>query len=460
MQGNFVSNDFVSNVKSIVKRIKEEVYVKDEILERLVTLLLSLKEGKYRSKEPPRGILFYGPPGTGKTLLMKTLAEHLGLKEKDSLIIVRGPEIMSKYYGSSERRLREIFRQAREKARENGLAVIFIDEIDSIAPRRDAIRRELEQRLVGQLLTLMDGLEKRGREGEAKGHVIVIGSTNRPEAIDPALRRPGRFDLEVEFDPPDFDGRKEILKILLEKIAEVKREDIEKIEKDLDKIAERTVGYTGADLRQLINEALLIAMLEGRGSISAEDLSKAINYVKPSALREFNIEKPRDMLEEIRSSMDPDTQKRIEEKMEEILSEFRSKCGFTAVLIYPSLFKVAYYIASTLAYRACGEKCVYIVARASQFRSRWFGETEYAIRSLFNRVKRATPAAVYIEGFEAIVDTREENLRGAVVEVLDHLDELRRSNAEVLLVCSTLTPESLDRVVEGYFNYKIGEDRI
>jgi len=232
--------EFKESVKEKVREIQQEVYIKDEILEKIVALFLSLRDGRFPSKKPPRGLLFYGPPGTGKTLLMKTLAKKLGLSEP---IMIRGPEIISQYYGKSEARLRQIFTLAKERAEEENLAIIFIDELDSLAPRRDLTKGDLEPRLVGQLLSLMDGLERE----VSKGHVIVIGSTNRPEALDTALRRPGRFDLEIEFDPPSVDEREEILKILLNNYAEGRYANI-----NLDEIAEQIIGFTGADLLQLL----------------------------------------------------------------------------------------------------------------------------------------------------------------------------------------------------------------
>ena len=286
---NFRTTQFREIVKEKIKEIQQEVYIKDKILEKIVGLFLSLRDGRFPSKKPPRGLLFYGPPGTGKTLLMKILAKKLGLSEP---IMIGGPEIISQYYGKSEARLREIFTRAKERAEEENLAIIFIDELDSLAPRRDLTKGELEPRLVGQLLSSMDGLERE----VSKGHVIVIGSTNRPEALDPALRRPGRFDLEIEFDPPSVDERKEILKKLLNNYASG-RYDGENI--NLEEIAEQTIGFTGADLLQLLNESLLQAALKGRDSITQEDLWNAKNSVKPSALREFHIEKPRDRSNEI-----------------------------------------------------------------------------------------------------------------------------------------------------------------
>jgi len=207
---------FKEDVERIVREILKEVYVNEDMLREIVALFLAIRDDKYPEELLPRGLLFYGPPGTGKTLLMRVLSEKLGLENGKESIVISGPEIISQYYGKSEANLRRIFKVAAERARNSasekgwkrGLAIIYIDELDSIAPRRDVIGGELEPRLVGQLLSQMDGLNK--DEGE-NGHVIVIGSTNRPNALDPALRRPGRFDLEFEFEPPNAEEREKIL---------------------------------------------------------------------------------------------------------------------------------------------------------------------------------------------------------------------------------------------------------
>jgi len=426
-----VSSDFRERVRKKVKEIRQKVYIKTEILEKIVGLFLSLKEGRFPSKKPPRGILFYGPPGTGKTLLMKTLAEKLGLSEP---IIIRGPEIISQYYGKSEQRLRQIFTLAKERAEEENLAIIFIDEIDSLAPRRDLTRGELEPRLVGQLLSLMDGLERE----VSKGHVVVIGSTNRPEALDPALRRPGRLDIEIEFDPPDADERREILKIILDNYAPGRYENI-----DFDAIAEQTVGFTGADLLQLINEALLQAALEGREKITHGDLLKVKNRIKPSALREFHLEKPKDRSREI-------TDDNILNKIKQIADDFSRHPHFKLVLLEPQLWLYADKIASTIAYQVCEKtQCPYLVVRATWFRSRWFGEMERSIRQLFEKIKRHRPCIVYVKGFDAIACPRDDHLRGAILEVAGYLDEFSDKNVEVLLICSIA--QEVDPLLRRYF---------
>jgi len=426
-----VSSDFRERVRKKVKEIQQKVYIKIEILEKIVGLFLSLKENSFPSKKPPRGILFYGPPGTGKTLLMKTLAEKLGLSEP---IIIRGPEIISQYYGKSEQRLRQIFTLAKEKAEEENLAIIFIDEIDSLAPRRDLTRGELEPRLVGQLLSLMDGLERE----ISKGHVIVIGSTNRPEALDPALRRPGRFDMEIEFDPPDVDERKEILKIILNNYAPGRYDDI-----NFDEIAEQTIGFTGADLLQLVNEALLQAALEGREKITHKDLMEVKDRIKPSALREFYLEKPKDRCAEIADD-------KILSKIKEIADGFSAHLHFKPVLIERQLWQHADKIASTIAYQVCKSiQCPYLVVKATWFRSRWFGEMERSIRQLFEKVKHNKPCIVYVKGFDAIACSGDDNLRGAILEVAGYLDEFSDKNVEVLLICSIA--QEVDPLLRNYF---------
>lgn len=427
-----MTNEFTKIIKHKVKEIQQEVYIRDDILEKIVGLFLSIKDDRFPGKKPPRGLLFYGPPGTGKTLLMKTLAKKLDLPEP---IVIRGPEIISQYYGKSEARLRQAFRLAEERAEEKNLAFIFIDELDSLAPRRDLIKGELEPRLVGQLLSLMDGLEKE----VTKGHVIVIGSTNRPEALDPALRRPGRFDLEIEFDPPTVDERKEIFKILLNNYA--KRRYSKDI--NLDEIAEQTIGFTGADLLQLLNESLLQAALKGKDFITQKDLLEAKNNVKPSALREFSIEKPKNRSNEIKD-------REIINKIQYLADDFSRSPSFKPILL-SEYFKLimlseqlllADKIASTVAYFVYQKLyCPYIVVRTTWFRTKWFGEMERSIREIFGKIKRLQPCIIYMKNIDAIAKTGDDHLYGAILELLEHLTELKDNNAKVLLLCST---KSLD----------------
>jgi len=457
-------NEFREIVKEKVKEIQQEVYIKDEILEKIVGLFLSLRDGRFLSKKPPRGLLFYGPPGTGKTLLMKTLAKKLDLSEP---IIIRGPEIISQYYGKSEARLRDRFEEAKEIAEKENLAIIFIDEIDSIAPRRDVTKGELELRLVGQLLSLMDGLEiekcpycgskeierdgiiikcknENCKKEFSKGHIIVIGSTNRPEALDPALRRPGRFDLEIEFDPPSTDERKEILKILLNNYAGGRYDVNINWDEIAEKIAEKTVGFTGADLLQLLNESLLQAALEGRDFITQEDLLNAKNNVKPSALREFNIEKPKDRSAEIE-------ERELVDKIWQIAEDFFRNPHFKPILLSKSLL-LADKIASTIAYIVCQRlHCPYVVVRGTWFRTRWFGEMERSIRELFGKINRLQPCVMYIKNIDAIAMSEDEHLYGAILELLDSLTNFSDTNAKVLLLGSVKDKDKLDEEIKSYF---------
>jgi len=399
---------------------------------------LLLKRGDFPSKKPPRGILFYGPPGTGKTLLMRTLADELDI----GVVVIRGPEIVSQYYGQTERRLRGKFREAESYAEEKGLAVLFIDEIDAIAPRRDMVRGELESRLVGQLLSLMDGLER--AEGKS-GHMVVIGSTNRPEALDPALRRPGRFDMEVEFEPPTSEERKEILKVLLKENAfgHYDESDIE-----LASIAERTEGFTGADLLQLVNEALLRKALRGQDKITQEDLEEARRHVTPSALRGYRIEKPKDRGGEIQD-------RDILRKIDEIVKGFQERPGFTPVLLKfgGKSRRLADKVASTIAYRICSYGCPYFVVNCNLFKSRWFGETEWAIRQFFERLERIHRCVAYLKLFETIANSREEHMRGAVLEVSEYLYKFEDSDTQVVFICSAV--ERMDEDIRAIFRNTI-----
>ena len=244
--------------------------------------------------EPPKGVLLYGPPGTGKTLIAKAVANESGAH----FIPIAGPEIISKYYGESEQKLREIF----EEARQNAPSIIFIDELDSIAPRREDVTGEVERRVVAQLLTMMDGLEERGQ-------VVVIGATNRVDAIDPALRRPGRFDREIEIGVPNEVDRSEILKIHTRGMPVAK--DVE-----LPKLSQQTHGFVGADLAALAREGAIRALrrylpdidLEAdeipaevldRMEVLASDFRDALRDVGPSAMREVLLEVPHTRWEDV-----------------------------------------------------------------------------------------------------------------------------------------------------------------
>jgi transitional endoplasmic reticulum ATPase len=357
---------------------------------------------KHLGIEPPKGILLYGPPGVGKTLLAKALANEIGAY----FIAINGPEIMSKYYGESEQRLREIF----EEAEKNAPSIIFIDEIDAIAPRREEVTGEVEKRVVAQLLTLMDGLKERGR-------VIVIGATNRPEALDPALRRPGRFDREIEIRPPDKRARKEILQVHVRNMPLA--DDV-----DLDKIAEMTHGYTGADLAALAKEAAMNALrrfiksgkIDLNKPIPAEvlkelkvtmaDFIEAMKYVQPSLIREIYIEVPEVHWEDIGGL--EDVKQQLREAVEWPLKypEVFEQMGIRppkGILLFgpPGTGK------TMLAKAAATESGAnFIAVRGPEILSKWVGESEKAIRQIFRRARQVAPAIIFFDEIDAIAPAR------------------------------------------------------
>ncbi|MGZ7209168.1 MAG: AAA family ATPase, partial [Methanobacterium sp.] len=272
-----VTYEDIGGLKDEVKKVREMIEIplkRPELFERL-------------GISPPKGVLMHGPPGTGKTLLAKAVAN-----ESDAYFItINGPEIMSKYVGGSEERLREIF----EEAEENAPSIVFIDEIDAISPKREEVTGEVERRTVAQLLTLMDGLK-------ARGQVMVIGATNRVDALDPAIRRPGRFDREIEIGVPDKDGRKEVLQIHTRGMP--MEEDV-----DLDEISEVTYGFVGADLESLAKEAAMRVLRRILPEIKSDeeeipkevlqkiivkksDFKEALKEIQPSALREVLVQVP------------------------------------------------------------------------------------------------------------------------------------------------------------------------
>src|SRR2546425_3628169 len=269
--------------------------LKEELMKVREMIELPLKHAELFERlgiDPPKGVLLYGPPGTGKTLIAKAVANEAGA----NFYSIQGPEIMSKYYGQSEERLREKF----EEAQKNAPSVLFIDELDSIAPKREEVTGEVERRVVAQLLTLMDGLQGRGQ-------VIVIGATNREEAIDPALRRPGRFDREIEIGVPDRRGRKEVLQIHTRGMPiEGTEEDRDRLQNELANV---THGFVGADMAALCREAAMKALRRYLPDIDLEkpipaeilekmpvlheDFKQALKEVEPSAMREVLVEVPR-----------------------------------------------------------------------------------------------------------------------------------------------------------------------
>ncbi len=407
---------------------------------------------------PPKGVLLYGPPGTGKTLLAKAVANEA----EANFYSINGPEIMNKYYGESERALRDIF----EEAEKNAPSIIFIDEIDAIAPKREEAHGDVERRVVAQLLTLMDGLKGRGQ-------VIVIGATNRPDDIDPALRRPGRFDREIEIGVPDRNARKEILEIKTRGMPLDK--DV-----DLDKIADLTHGYTGADIEALVKEAALravrrivpdIAKFEGNKlptevldklKVTMDDFMHAYKIVQPSALREVLIQKPNVKWDDIGDL--EDAKQELREVVEWPLKypdEFE-KLGIKppkGVILHgpPGTGKTL--LAKAVANEA---EANFIAVKGPELISKWVGESEKHIREVFRKARQTAPTIIFFDEIDSIASARGRGLDAGVTErmvnqlltEMDGIEELEKvvviaaTNRLDMVDPALLRPGRFDRIIE------------
>ncbi len=395
--------------------------------------------------DPPKGVLLYGPPGTGKTLIAKAVANEVNAH----FISISGPEIMSKYYGESEQRLREIF----EEAKENAPSIIFIDEIDSIAPKREEVTGEVERRVVAQLLALMDGLE-------ARGDVIVIAATNRPDAVDPALRRPGRFDREIEIGVPDRDGRKEILEIHTRGMPLA--EDV-----DLDELAELTVGFVGADLEALCKEAAMHAlrsrMEKGDIDIEAEeipeevlenlkvtreDFLEALKNIEPSAMREVLVEVPNVRWEDVGG-----LEHAKQELMEAVEWPLKYPEVFSAVNIKPPKGILLYGPPGTgktlLAKAVANESNAnFISVKGPELLSKWVGESEKHVREMFRKARQVAPCVLFFDEIDSLAPRRggsadshvTERVVSQLLTELDGMEELK----DVVVIAATNRPDMID----------------
>jgi transitional endoplasmic reticulum ATPase len=378
--------------------LKEEIQKVREMIE------LPLRHPEIFEKlgiEAPKGILLYGPPGTGKTLLAKAVANE----SNAHFISISGPEIMSKFYGESEARLREIFKEAKEKAP----SIIFIDEIDSIAPKREEVTGEVERRVVSQLLSLMDGLESRGK-------VIVIAATNRPNAIDPALRRPGRFDREIEIRVPDKKARLEILQIHTRNMPLAP--DV-----NLEKIANMTHGFVGADLEYLCKEAAMKCLrrvlpelnLEeekippevlNKLIVTMDDFMEALKEVTPSAMREVYIDTPDVRWSDIGGL--EDVKRQLQEAVEWPLKypELYKKLGHTmpkGILLHGPSGTGKTMLAKAVATES---EANFISVRGPELLSKWVGESERGVREVFRRARQAAPCVIFFDEIDSIAPVR------------------------------------------------------
>ncbi len=428
-----VTYEDIGGLKEEVKKVREMIEIplkRPELFERL-------------GITPPKGVLMHGPPGTGKTLLAKAVAN-----ESDAhFIAINGPEIMSKYVGGSEERLREFFQEAEE----NAPSIIFIDEIDAIAPKREEVSGEVERRIVAQLLTLMDGLKTRGQ-------VVVIGATNRPDALDPALRRPGRFDREIEIGVPDRDERKEILQIHTRGMPLA--DDV-----DLDELAEITHGFVGADLESLCKEAAMRVLRRVLPEIKADeeipkevlkkmivtkaDFKDALKEIQPSALREVLVQVPNISWDDIGGL--EDAKQELREAVEWPLKypEKFKKFGIKppkGVLLHGSPGTGKTLLAKAVANES---QANFIAVKGPELLSKWVGESEKGVREVFRKARQTAPTVIFFDEIDSIASTRSgmsadsgvtQRVVNQLLTEIDGLEELQ----DVAVIAATNRPDILD----------------
>jgi transitional endoplasmic reticulum ATPase len=459
-----VTYEDIGGIRGEIKKVREMIELPlrhPEIFEKL-------------GIEAPKGVLLYGPPGTGKTLLAKAVANE----SQAHFISISGPEIMSKFYGESEARLREIFKEAREKAP----SIIFVDEIDSIAPKREEVTGEVERRVVSQMLSLMDGLEARGK-------VIVIAATNRPNAIDPALRRPGRFDREIEIKVPDKKGRKEILLIHSRNMPLAA--DEHEFPVNIEKIAAVSHGYVGADLEYLCKEAAMKCLrrllpelnLEeekippetlDKLIVNGDDFKKALVEVTPSGMREVFIENPDVSWDEIGG-------------LAEVKRELMEAVEWP--MKYPGLYdKLGHKMprgillhgpsgtGKTLMAKAVAteSEANFVSVRGPELLSKWVGESERGIREIFKRARQSAPCVIFFDEIDSIAPVRgaggETQVTERVVsQLLTELDGMENMHGVIVLAATNradmidpalLRPGRFDKIISIPLPDKDGRKRV
>jgi transitional endoplasmic reticulum ATPase len=429
-----ITYEDIGGLTDEIKKIRELVEIPlkhPEIFERL-------------GIEPPKGILLHGPPGTGKTLLAKAVAN-----ESDAnFILLNGPEIMSKFYGESEKKIRDIF----EEAEKTAPAIIFIDEIDAIAPKREEVQGEVERRVVSQLLTMMDGLKSRGK-------VVVIGATNRPNALDEALRRPGRFDRELEITAPGKPGRLQILKIHTRNMPMDKKVN-------LDELAGITHGFVGADLESLTKEAAISVLrrllpqmnldkeekipqeILEKLIVSHDDFSNALKTVRPSAMREVLVETPNIEWDSVGGldSVKQELREAVEWPMEHADS-------FERLGIKPSKGVLLYGppgTGKTLLAKAVAKETEanFIQVKGPSLLSMWVGKSEEGMRKIFERARQVAPCVVFFDEIDSLAGRRgmeqgtkvTERVLNQMLAEMDGLEDLK----SVIVIGATNRPDMLD----------------
>jgi len=393
--------------------------------------------------QPPKGVLLYGPPGTGKTLIAKAVANEVDAH----FISLSGPEIMSKYYGESEKGLREKF----EEAEQNAPAIIFIDEIDSIAPKREETKGEVERRVVAQLLSLMDGLKGRGQ-------VIVIAATNLPDAIDPALRRGGRFDREIEIGIPDKKGRLEIFQVHSRSVPLA--DDV-----NIEEFANSTHGFVGADISLLVKEAAMHALRKvipqikldedipnevlDQLKVTNDDFAEARKHVEPSAMREVLVEVPDVTWKQIGGL--EDVKQELQEAVEwplkfpDVFERLQTKPPKGILLFGPPG------TGKTLLAKAVANEseCNFIAVKGPELLSKWVGESEKGVREIFRKARQASPSIIFFDEIDALVPKRgtyqgsshvTESVVSQILTELDGMEELKN----VTILAATNRPDMLD----------------
>ena len=418
--------------------LRDEIKVMREIVE------LPLRHPELFSRlgvEPHSGILLYGPPGCGKTLLAKVLASE----SEANMFSINGPEIMNKYYGETEARLRDIFKEAKE----NSPSIIFIDEIDAIAPKREEAYGDVEKRVVAQLLALMDGLTERG-------NVIVLGATNRPDSVDPALRRPGRFDREMEISVPNGDGRLEVLQIHTRGMPIA--DDVE-----LKTLASELHGYTGADMKSLCREAAMKSIRRYLPKIDLEtekipskilqsmeikiiDFYDAMHEVVPTAMREFYVERSKIYWENVGGL---DEAKTVLE--ENLISAMNEPEKFLKMGIKPPKGALLYgppgcgktILARALSTESGGNM---ILVRGPEILSKWVGESEKAIREIFRKAKSSSPCVIIFDELDSLAKLKSGEESGVGETILSQLlTEMEEgSSSRVVVIGITNRPDLID----------------
>ena len=431
-----VTYEDIGGLKNEVQKVREMIELPlrhPEIFERV-------------GIEAPKGVLLHGPPGTGKTLLAKAVASETNA----NFYSIGGPEIMSKFYGESEEKLREVFREAQE----NAPSIIFIDEIDSIAPKREEVSGDVEKRIVSQLLTLMDGISSRGK-------IVVIGATNRPNAIDPALRRPGRFDREIEIGIPDEKGRLDVL--LIHTRGMPMTDDV-----DLASIARITHGFVGADLQALCKEAAMRSLrrilpeidldqpkvpaeILNKIKVTKQDFDEALKDVQPSAMREVLVQRPNVRWEDIGGlqSIKDELEEAIEWPLKhaDLFAEADVKPP-KGILLYgpPGTGKtmIAKAVAAT-------SEANFISIKGPELISKWVGESEKGVREVFRKARQAAPCVVFFDEIDAIAPRRgssgdshvTERVISQLLTELDGLEDLKG----VVVIAATNRPDIIDEAL-------------